>query len=363
MLRRAGPYWFFVAACAAAIVGLLVHSYLTYQELSRVAAPASVRAMPASQLSRMTSAMMPSAETSVIVAPLDRPRFVASSQAGDLVAPGDEVYLIEAPEHAIVFPVPALASHEVVNMSIGGSPVTVTYCPVTQSVVAFWGTVAGGETSFVPTRMLINGNLVLRDRLTGSAWPQILGVALEGHLTGFTLDTLPVYRTTWFRALRRFPDAIVLSESLRGKNGYAPSAAGQSLAAQELAASRVADNRLGPSVQVLGVSTGDAAAAIPEQAVVVRKCVSFQVGTVPLVAVYDPGLAVVRIFDRRLGGSVVNLDSVTGNIVDRATRSTWDEHGRCTTGALRGVALKPVDSIECLWFAWVSFHPDTEVYR
>ena len=113
----------------------------------------------------------------------------------------------------------------------------------------------------------------------------------------------------------------------------------------------------------MGVALAHWSLAVPRRAVTVRHLVSLELAGAHLVAISDSRLGVVRVFDRSMGGGVVVLDPVGGIIVDRGTRSVWNDEGRCMSGALRGSALSPADSIECSWFAWAAFYPDTEVYQ
>jgi hypothetical protein len=362
MLKAGRGFWAFVAVCLAVIGVLLVHSYVTYQTVSRVAPPASARAMPMDTLSRVSAGFVVATDTPP-PAPIDNPRFVLADEASEYVAPEDEVYLVESPEGAMVFPRALMKDYEVVNLTIGGRPATLTYCANTDSAVGFWASFSGITSSFESTRLFVNRNLVLRDRASGSSWPQLLGVATRGHLEGIRLSHFPVYPTIWDRIIRAYPDARVLAmDPTRSKPGTIRAIRGAVLPTPYYVP-RVYDDRLAANEEIVGVWLEDASAAIPVSAVRVRHCVLFQAGDARLVAIRDSKLGIVRLFDRRLGGSALVLDPVGGVIVDRGTRSVWDDRGRCVSGALRGLALKPVDSLFCTWNAWVSFFPETEVYR
>jgi hypothetical protein len=246
---------------------------------------------------------------------------------------------------------------------VGGIRATFTYSADTRSAVGFWNAVDGISTTFVPSRMYVNRNLVLIDRATGSAWPQLLGIAARGHLAGSVLQHVPMYPTTWQRVFRVNPDARVLV-------GDPGALATENVPGPVTSAPRFPDNSLGPidtrlpaSEQVLGVTSDDQAAAISVEAVLVRHVVNFDCGSAKLVAIADSQLGIVRVFDRRLGGSGVVLDQVGANIQDRTSRSQWDDRGRCVAGQLKGVALRPVDAVFSAWFAWSAFFPTTEVYR
>jgi hypothetical protein len=362
VLKAGRWFWVFVTLCSAVIGAMLLHSFITYQTVSRVEAPASVRAMPMDTLTRVSAGFV-EATGAPPPAPVDRPRFVQADEASEYIAPEDEVYLVEAPEGALVFPRALMQDYEVVNFAIGGRRATLTYCANTESVVAFWGDFAGVTTTFESTKLFVNRNLVLRDRASGSLWPQLLGVATQGHLQGLRLGHVPVYPTEWGRIIKAYPEASVLAmDSTRRVISRVRVARG-SVLPTPMYVPRVFDDRLPGKSAIVGVWLEDASAAIPVEAVKVRHCVPFQAGDARLVAISDAKLGVVRLFDRRLGGSALVLDPVGGVVVDRATRSVWDDRGRCVSGALRGLALKPVDPVFCTWDAWAAFFPETEVYR
>lgn len=355
-------FWVFVVACTVAIGAILAHSFLTYQAVARVAPPKSASKAAALQLSAANATTAKNGAVGAEPKALDTPNFVQASDAAEFMAPNDPVFLVEAPESALVLPVRVMEAYPVVNTSVGGLPATFTYCAQSQSGVGFWGSVDGLSTTFVPSRMLINRNMVLVDRATGSAWPQLLGMAAAGHLSGAVLRHVPMYPTTWQRVLREYPEALVLTG---GPDGTVARTSDVVSSAPRFTESELGtmDTRLPVGEEVVGVVADDVAVAIPTQAVLVRHVVQFDCGAAKLVAIADSKLGIVRVFDRRLGGSGVLLDQVGGQIVDRTSRSVWDDRGRCVAGQLKGVALKPVESVDCDWFAWAAFFPTSEVYR
>jgi hypothetical protein len=352
-------FWAFVVACTVALVVIVGQSYLTYREVVRVDAPDSVTTMPASHMA-LLAAEMSQATTGPAPLPLDAPRFATVAQAAPLMAGSDPVYLIENESGGTIFPVTSLERYEVVNTTIEGRPATMSYCSASKSAVAYWDTVAGLTTSFVPTRMYIDSNLVIRDRATGTAWSQLLGVAMQGHLAGLSLQRIHVYPTTWERARANYPDAVVLTSGLASDTPL-PVTAPPQPARHYLPFGN--DDRLKPTDTVVAVLAGSQAAAVPRDAVLLRHVVPLEAGGKHLVAISDPKLAAVRVFDRDLDGSTVMLDAVGGMVLDRTTRSVWDEHGLCVSGPLKGLRLQATVSVDCLWSAWNGFFPDTAVFK
>jgi hypothetical protein len=100
--------------------------------------------------------------------------------------------------------------HEIVNDTVGGVPVAVTYCPLCNSAVVFDRRLGGRVLDFGTTGKLRHSDLVMYDRQTESWWQQFLGEAIVGELTGARLDMLPARVESWERLSARAPDAKVL---------------------------------------------------------------------------------------------------------------------------------------------------------
>ncbi|MCH8808974.1 MAG: DUF3179 domain-containing protein [Proteobacteria bacterium] len=156
---------------------------------------------------------------------IDEPEFVPVGEADDL-APTEPVIGLVVNGDARAYPLGILIWHEIVNDTVGGIPVTVTYCPLCNSAVVFDRRVAGKATEFGTTGKLRNSDLVMYDRDTESWWQQFLGEAIVGERTGTRLKVLPARLESWERFAARHPDGIVLvpnDRSMRryGSNPYA----------------------------------------------------------------------------------------------------------------------------------------------
>ncbi len=156
---------------------------------------------------------------------IDAPEFVPVAEAGNLAATEPVIGLVVNGD-ARAYPLGILIWHEIVNDTVGGVPVTVTYCPLCNSAVVFDRRVAGKATEFGTTGKLRNSDLVMYDRDTESWWQQFLGEAIVGERTGTRLKVLPARLESWERFAARHPDGIVLvpnDRSMRryGSNPYA----------------------------------------------------------------------------------------------------------------------------------------------
>jgi len=64
----------------------------------------------------------------------------------------------------------------------------------------------------------------------------------------------------------------------------------------------------------------------------------------------------------RSGGRVLTFEVRDGGIFDVQTGSRWSIEGRAVAGPLEGSALPQVaDAYIAFWFAWATFHPNTDV--
>jgi hypothetical protein len=145
------------------------------------------------------------------IPPIDHPRFQPASSVNWL-APQEPVVAIELNGDARAYPVQIFIWHEIVNDAVGGVPVTVTYCPLCNTGIAFKRpTIDGKLLDFGTSGKLYNSNLVMYDRQTNSYWPQALGEAVTGPLTGTKLQLVPVQLVAWRDWRAAHPGGKVLS--------------------------------------------------------------------------------------------------------------------------------------------------------
>jgi hypothetical protein len=158
------------------------------------------------------------------IPPIDRPSFKPAGQLKNL-SPREPVIVFPLTADARAYPLRVMTWHEIVNDTVGGVPVAVTYCPLCNAALVFDRRVGGRELDFGTTGLLRNSDLVMWDRQTESWWQQFTGEAIVGAYTGATLKLLPS-RVIPFSELReRWPNAPVLvpnDPSLRayGNNPY-----------------------------------------------------------------------------------------------------------------------------------------------
>lgn len=57
------------------------------------------------------------------------------------------------------------------------------------------------------------------------------------------------------------------------------------------------------------------------------------------------------------------VEDELGRIIDKETGSRWDYFGLCVEGENKGQRLEAYFFAIKEWYAWYTYHPDTEVYH
>ena len=326
---------------------------------------------------------------------IDAPRFVTADAATAWLADQEPVVLLRLGGQARVYPLQILTWHEIVNDTLAGAPVAVTFCPLCYSAVAFDRRVetAGGERvlEFGVSGLLRHSDLVMFDRQTETLWQQFTGEALVGDLVGTTLTVLPAQIVSFAQAREAAPDAPVLSRETGHRRDYGrnPYAGYDDVAKTPLFYRGETGGGLAPMARVVAVEVGPDVGApgagafrvYPASLTRERRVVNDTLGGVPLVVFHTDGattalgaerIAEARevgtsgVFGRRLthGGSttVLTFRADGGRILDE-TGSEWTVTGRAVAGPLAGAQLTPLRAHDTFAFAWFAFRPQTTVYR
>ena len=156
---------------------------------------------------------------------IDEPKFASGDEISD-IAGREPVVSLAIDGDARAYPLRVLTWHEIVNDTVGGVPVAVTYCPLCNAAIVFERTVEGQVLDFGTTGLLRNSDLVMYDRQTQSWWQQFTGEAIVGDMLGTELKLVPARLEAYALFLERHPDGRVLvpnNPALRryGANPYA----------------------------------------------------------------------------------------------------------------------------------------------
>ncbi len=140
---------------------------------------------------------------------------------GKYLVPSDRVIGVEINGESRAYPLLVLNCHEIVNDTLGGVAIAVTYNPLCDSIVVFERDVAGETLTFGVSGLLYNSNLLMFDRRPGatgeSLWSQLLGRAVTGPAAeaGLELALRPASVTRWADWLALHPQTTVLALDLK----------------------------------------------------------------------------------------------------------------------------------------------------
>ncbi|MDQ4078212.1 MAG: DUF3179 domain-containing protein [Chloroflexota bacterium] len=313
------------------------------------------------------------------IPPIDNPRFVSIEEAAEYLTEDEPVVLFEHEGEARAYPLAILMWHEIVNDEVGGQPVTVTFCPLCNTALAFDRELGGRTLDFGTSGLLRNSDLVMWDRQTESLWQQVTGEAIVGELAGERLSFLPASILSFEEFRQAYPDGEVLSRETGHFRDYGtnPYVNYDNLGNRPFLFSGEIDDRLPAMERVVGVTVGDEAVAYPFSTLEEVGAANDEVGGQPLAVLYAPetlsALDSSRIEQSEAVGSAVAYDPVVegerltfekrdGQIVDVETGSLWDITGRAVEGPLEGTQLEIVPHANHFWFAFQAFYPDVRIW-
>ncbi|MFY0691558.1 MAG: DUF3179 domain-containing protein [Paracoccaceae bacterium] len=133
------------------------------------------------------------------------------------LSPREPVIALElGSETPRAYPIRYFMVHEIVNDSVGGVPVAVTFCPLCNSAMVFDRRVDGALRTFGVSGNLRKSDMVMYDRETESWWQQAIGAGIVGVHAGDVLEQLPSWMESWETFAARNPEGLVLDAPRKG---------------------------------------------------------------------------------------------------------------------------------------------------
>ena len=233
--------------------------------------------------------------------------------------PSDMVLGVSLNGQARAYPIGMLTRRQVVNDRLGGVPIAVFYCPLSDAATVVERRIDDELLEFDVSGFLYESNILLYDYQQRGLWSQLGFTAISGPHAGRRLWHINNWElTTYNMWSAKYPDSTVVSvEGSGGRSRYASYMRNNRIL---FPVSRH-DDRLADKTPVIGVRNRGIARAYPVEHL----------------------LAAGLILDEIAGEPVVLRASADGSIsVDEAPRDAFVAHA--------------------FWFAWYAQHPDTEVY-
>jgi len=311
---------------------------------------------------------------------LDQPRML-TAEGATYLEPGDAVFGLVVNDEARAYPLRIMDWHEMANDLVGGVPISLSYCTLCGSAIAFAGRASDGNTyTFGSSGLLFRSNKLMYDRQTRTLWNQLTGEPVLGPLAdnSVTLRLLPVVLTSWERWKAHHPNTLVVDIDTGFERNYTTGAAyGDYFASPETmfpVGKRSA--ALDPKTQIYALRVGGVPKAYPLERLVTQRVLNDVVGDKNVVLVttgdllelagqsvragavsYSAG-AEVRAYER--GSETFRVGPDEHSLLDEAGR-LW-QLGEGTLVGPTGQSYPRLAGHLAYWFGWFAFFPHTLVY-
>ena len=311
---------------------------------------------------------------------IDAPTFQSTREADEWLADREPVVFVQVGDDARAYPIQILIWHEIVNDTVGGEPLVVSFCPLCNTAIAFKRTFNGEVFDFGTTGRLRYSNLIMYDRQTETWWQQATGDAIAGEHTGAQLEFYPASMISWADFKKLYPNGKVLSRDTGFSRDYGknPYFGYDDINQTPFLFNGETPDQLPPMARVLTIDLNGEAVAYPYDVLSELNVVNDTVGGEEIVVFWAEGTAsaldasqipagrevgAAVAYSRLLDGQTLTFKFADGKIFDEQTGSEWNILGQAIAGEWKGKQLTPVVSINHFWFSWAAFKPETRVYQ
>jgi Protein of unknown function (DUF3179) len=308
---------------------------------------------------------------------IDEPKFLSADRV-DFLEDTEPVMALEIGDDARAYPLQIMTWHEIVNDTVDGVPVAVTYCPLCNTAIACDRRLGDRVLEFGTSGMLYNSALVMYDRQTESLWSHFTAQAIVGYLAGQELNQYAVDIVAWGAWRDAHPDGLVLSRDTGHERDYGrnPYPGYDDIDSPAFLFEGEVDGRLAAKELVVGIERGGDAVAVRTDELADAGALEVDVGGNRLVVWLDAGTASALDTGSVAGGRDVGSTGVfvpvadgrdltfartDEGFVDDQTASRWNVLGQAIDGPLAGTVLEPVIHVDTFWFAWGAFRPNTQI--
>lgn len=256
---------------------------------------------------------------------IDAPKFVPP-EAATFLRDGDIVLSVTRVQTTRAYPLRVLVWHEIVNDTIEGEPVVITYCPLCGTGMVFSRESGGKVRTFAVSGLLYQSNLLMYDRETESLWSQLAMKAVSGAQAGAELHWISSEHMTWRAWREAHPEGKVLST----QTGYARDYSAQAYASYEHSNETMfpvkwSRQELSKKTWIVGIVINSHAKAYALDDLTKEKRLQDNVGGEQIEIAYD-------------------LERRSPTVANKQTS-------------------EPIPYTMAFWFAWQAFYPHTELYR
>ncbi len=319
------------------------------------------------------------------IPPIDDPKFWGKDKSMEALFEHEPVIAVVINNEARAYPLSILMFHEITNDIVGGVPVVVNYCPLCNSAIVFDRRLDFEGVHYLldfgVSGMLRKSNLVMWDRQTESWWQQFTGEALVGTLSGAELKMLNSMLISLNDFFENYPSGKVLSTETGHFREYGtnPYTGYDNLKNnQPFLFKGETDERLPAMERIVNINIGEKYKIYP-YSVIQKELVINDVFnneaivlffTSKTVSVLDESsiekskeIGSVTVFFPQIDGKKLKFIKSGNNFIDEQSGSFWCITGKCIEGYYKERELLPIPHGNHFAFSWLSFYPDSEIYK
>lgn len=262
------------------------------------------------------------------IPPLTNPEYENGLNQLDWLNDDDRVIGIEVNGDARAYPLKIMSYHELVNDTIGGEEVAITYSPLCGSSLLFSRQLNEQPLEFGNTGALYEGCSVMYDTQTNSYWWQVSGQSIRGDYIDQALTILPSTVLSWSEWRSAFPLTRVLSIETGHNRNYLADPFTEYYTVEDVVGfpPSQTDDRLSGKEPVVGITVGEKHKAY---------------------AVKDTK---DKTIEENFNGQDIKI---IGNKAGNSAQVFF----------VNGTSKKPAPATNAFWFAWFVAHQDTELYQ
>ena len=322
-------------------------------------------------------------------ATLDHPKFVSKQEGLQQFFAKEPVIVVEINGLAKAYSLNILTLHEIANDVLDGKPILITYCPLCNSGIVYDRLLNfnGKKTvlEFEASGMLRNSDMVMLDRKTETLWQQLMGTAIVGTYDKAQLDIIPSIIISVKEFFKRYPNGKIMSKKTgikqtEGRYGYNPYTKydEKKNPLKQFFNSDKVDKRLPAMERIVDIEHNGDYKIYSFKSVAKKGVINDTFKTDKVVLFYKAGVVSildendikasknvgsVTVFDAVINKKYLTFKKKRGVFIDNETLSKWDITGYCYEGTLKGNQLQIRPHSNHFAFAWLAFHPESEIYK
>lgn len=307
-----------------------------------------------------------------VMSPPKGARLLDIAEADKILDPDEMVLGVTLGGETHAYSRSSIARPHYYTETVGGTPLTISYCILCNSGMAFKNEI-NGKPITLKCMTAFNNNIIYYDPATKNFIQQLDGVVFDGPDKGAKLETVPVVQATWQEWKNVHPETkLYHAPNATFRDKMVGVMLGWMIPIHKLSKrskpwhriTKKLDGRLPAMSFVLGVEINGDQAAYPVEHLRDNTVINDTVGGEPIVVLYNAERDMGDVFFRKVNGKTLNFAPADGGAVakDEETGTTWDVTGAAGEGELSGRSLTAVPHYSRIfWFSWALFKPNTRI--